>query len=232
MSFSGVSWGYNWGYPANGLSGRFEYLPMLWGNPTGNTQYVSAWTAEAQSAYSQGSSHLLSFNEPDINGISPQDAAKAYITYMNPYASHYQLGAPAVTNGGGTTGLGWLQSFLNACNGQCHIDFVPIHWYNEHTQVQDFVSHLQQAQNIAGGRPIWLTEFEGTCGGNSCADGLQAQFLRTVLPWLDSQAWIARYAYFGVFNGLLVNNGQLSQAGHEYGGEGRINGTAPTSLVA
>ena len=33
----------------------------------------------------------------------------------------------------------------------------------------------------------------------------QITFLETVMPWLDTTDWIQRYAYFGVFNGSLVD---------------------------
>jgi hypothetical protein len=57
--------------------------------------------------------------------MNPQDAAQAYIDYINPYYDRAYLGAPAVTNGPG--GLQWLQDFLNAYGGRCNIDFIPIH---------------------------------------------------------------------------------------------------------
>ena len=125
--YSDVTWGYNWGYPSQGLSSRFEYVPMLWGNPTGNPSYISGWEAEVSAAASSGTQHLLAFNEPDINNLSPADAATAYQNYMQPYAGQFQLGAPAVTNGGAPTGLTWLDQFLGNCTS-CRIDFVPIHW--------------------------------------------------------------------------------------------------------
>lgn len=70
----------------------------------------------------------MSFNEPDESSqsnLSPADAATAYMTYMQPFASKAKLGSPAVSNGGGTMGLSWLSSFMTACSG-CQIDFVSI----------------------------------------------------------------------------------------------------------
>lgn len=72
----------------------------------------------------------MSFNEPDDSSqsdLTPEAAAAAYKTYMQPYAGKAKLGAPAVTNGGGSMGLDWLAAFLDACDG-CTIDFVAIHW--------------------------------------------------------------------------------------------------------
>ena len=59
--------------------------------------------------------------------------------------------------------------------------------------------------------PIWLTEF-GTTDGND------ESFISTVLPWLDSQSFVERYAYFMAENGKLLSGTGLSAAGQKYGG--------------
>lgn len=70
-----------------------------------------------------------SFNEPDLDtqsNISPQDAAKAWQTYIQPLAGSAKLVSPAVTNGvkaasGAPMGVAWLKEFVAACDG-CTID--------------------------------------------------------------------------------------------------------------
>ena len=227
--FPSITWGYNWGFPSNGLSTSLEYVGMLWGNPTGNQGYITNWNNYVATASQQGTKHLLAFNEPDINNLSPQDAATAWKTFMEPHRGTYQLGAPAVTNGGGATGLAWLQSFLNACSG-CTLAFVPLHWYNNYDQVADFANHVQQAHSVAGNRPLWITEFQGTNGN----DAQQIQFIKTVVPWLDSLSYVARYAYFGACNPCSLvnsNNNGISDIGTEFATISNVNGTTPTSLV-
>lgn len=61
--------------------------------------------------------------------------------------------------------------------------------------------------------PIWITEFQ--CYGD---DSQQAAFLNDVIPWLDSQDYVERYAYFGVFPDYLLNDAgnALSEAGQAY----------------
>lgn len=51
------------------------------------------------------------------------------------------------------------------------------------------------------GKPVWVTEF----GLTSATDADIATFLTTNLAWLDSQSFVQRYAYFGDFEGYLVN---------------------------
>jgi hypothetical protein len=157
-----------------------------------------------------------SFNEPDIASqasMSPAQAAAFYKQYMNPYASRASLGAPAVTNSGNAgQGLDWLQQFLNACGGSCEIDFFPVHWYDSTGNVAYFKKHMLAAREVAGGKPVWLTEF----AMNDASQEAQANFIKQVVPWLDAQDWVARYAYFGVFENMMIMEGQLSQSGNAY----------------
>lgn len=63
---------------------------------------------------------------------------------------------------------------------------------------------------MAGGRPIWLTEFQP-----SGSDAEQAKFLGAMLPWLDDKSnGVERYAYFKV--DTMVNGGGLTETGTTY----------------
>ncbi|KAE8440333.1 hypothetical protein EG329_008669 [Mollisiaceae sp. DMI_Dod_QoI] len=110
-----------------------EYIPMLWGN---SAEHTSNWVSDVNQALSRGTTHLLAFNEPDkCSG-----------------------GGSSVSNG--PTGLPWLTQFLKLCTG-CHIDFIPIHWYDEATNVAYFKSYIGQVKTIARdtdkvGKPICI----------------------------------------------------------------------------
>src|ERR1700761_6186442 len=68
-----VTWGYNWGWPSNGLDSSFEFVPMLWGVPNAADP---DWTNAAEAA-----KNVLTFNEPDLGSqanIIPSVAAAAY----------------------------------------------------------------------------------------------------------------------------------------------------------
>lgn len=207
---SQVSWGYNWDSDSAGLSSSFNYVPLLWG-----LSHTDVWNSRATSAIANGATHLMSFNEPDMTSqanMSPEDAASAYKTYMMPFAGKAKLGAPAVTNGGGSMGLNWLAAFLEACDG-CQIDFVTIHWYDSASNTAYFKEHVQNATDVAGGKPVWVTEFAPT-GSPSNAD--ISTFLEDVMPWMDSQSFVERYSYFMASDGALISGTEPSTFGQTY----------------
>ncbi|TAQ83797.1 hypothetical protein B7494_g7881 [Chlorociboria aeruginascens] len=212
FSSATISWAYNWGATSAGLSlPGVEYVPLLWGL---SSTYTSSWSSDASAAIAAGSTHLMSFNEPDLStqsNIGYADAAAGYLKYMQPFAGKAKLGAPAVTNGGAPMGLTYLGNFLNACSG-CTIDFVSIHWYDSATNIDYFKSYVAQAYAAGGNRPLWITEF-----GASGSDAEVSTFLETVIPWLDSLNYVERYAYFMASDGILLSSGStLSSIGETY----------------
>lgn len=78
-----------------------------------------------------GANECDSSNEPDNAGqanLSPQDTATVYKRYMQQFKGQALLATPAVTNGGGSTGLNFLGEFLENCQ-DCHFDMINIHHY-------------------------------------------------------------------------------------------------------
>lgn len=210
-----ISWAYNWGNAPDGtVPSGVQYIPMLWG---GDSSRGKAFAAAAASAVAAGADTLLGFNEPDLaaqaNMLDPTTAVAPWKQYMEPLKCTARLAAPAVTNGGSPMGLTWLKGFLSACSG-CTIDVVPIHWYDSATNIAYFKQYISDAYAAGGNRPLWITEF-----GASGSDAEVATFLGTVLPWLDSNPMVERYAYFmaGAGNGLLLSSAtQLSTIGQAY----------------
>jgi hypothetical protein len=132
---------------------------------------------------------------------------------FQPYAGKVSLVSPAVTNGPAPMGLAYLKSFISSCQG-CTIDACAVHWYDSATNIQYFKNYVTDAISACGGKPIWLTEF-----GASGSDDQVVSFLGEVLPWMDSNPGVARYAYFMTAKGssYLVNNGGgLSKIGQAY----------------
>ncbi|KKA23149.1 hypothetical protein T310_2875 [Rasamsonia emersonii CBS 393.64] len=208
---TGSSWAYNWNFAAGGsMPSGVEYVPMLWG-----TKMFDGWDNAVQQALSSGSKHILGFNEPDMSSqanMSPSEAVQYYKQYITPYADKAELGSPAVTNSGSSgQGLSWLSEFLDGCGGSCGQSFIAIHWYNDASQVEDFKNHVNSAISLAaqhGINKVWITEFGAT--GDAAS---QVSFLEQVLPWLDSQEAVERYAYFMVAQGTLLSGDALSQIG-------------------
>lgn len=239
-----VTWTYNWWSamsPSNHLSSA-EYVPMLWSNASDLT---SVWSSNVAAMRTQGSKHLLGFNEPDLciagAGSSCMDlsyAVSTWKTYMQPYAGSMLLGAPAVTNGGSPLGLTWLSKFMSACT-DCTFDFIPVHWYsNKNAGLTYLKSHIEAVRKVANGKPIWITEF-GLTDDYTSAELIS--FLTEAMAWLDAQSDIARYAYFWDAPGtnwLIDTDGKsLSAAGKLYFGanapsdedDGTCSDTASTS---
>jgi hypothetical protein len=185
-------------------------VPLLWGL---GSQFTNNWISAATKAIASGSKHLMCFNEPDLStqsNLSPEAAAAGYQQYMSPFAGKALLGSPAVTNGGGSMGLTWLGSFFDACSN-CQIDFVPIHWYNG-GDATAFMDYIDQAYVTSKGKPLWITEFQGS--GDASA---QNAFLEAVIPQLDASDKVARYAYFMAGDGVLLSSGStLSQLGQTF----------------
>jgi hypothetical protein len=189
---------------------------MLWGQKS-----VSNWKSAAASAIAAGAKHALSFNEPDLGeqaNMDPATAAKLHIDNMNPLSSQgLSIGSPAVTNGAGTSplmGIDWLNEFFSACAGNCKVDFVAFHWYDQAANLPYFKTHVQNVINAAaqnGVSKVWLTEF-----GASGSDSEVANFISEATSFLDSTPAVERYAYFMCSDGILVKGNSLSTIGSAY----------------
>jgi hypothetical protein len=207
VSSPAVSWGYNWGSSSSGLSDSVKFIPTLWGP---KSEFTNDWSKNAQSAIDSGSTHLFSFNEPDLSeqaNLSPSEAAAAYKEYMEPFAGKAKLCAPSVTNGGGSMGLSWLSSFLESCS-DCTIDCVNIHWYDSAENTEYFKKHVNDAADIASGKQIFISEFAATG-----SDDQITTFLEEVMPWMDSNDAVGGYAYFMAGEGKLVSGNEQSTIG-------------------
>ena len=58
------------------------------------------WVSDVDNAISRGAKHILSFNEPDLAteaNMTPLEAAKAYLQWIQPFAGRVKLGAPAAS---------------------------------------------------------------------------------------------------------------------------------------
>lgn len=213
-----IGWTYNWfSEPEGTFSGtsKVAYYPMMWG--TKDPWLTSIWSANAKKAIANGATHLLGFNEPDLGdqaAMTVAQAVTAWRTYMEPFAGQAKLVAPAITNGGAPAGVQYMKDFLAACTG-CHIDAVAMHWYDQAWNVGYFKNYFTDAMTTFK-KPIWITEFAGS---GTAAERIT--FIKTVVPWLNAQAGIERYAIFGNFEGSaasgnLITNGVLNDVGKAY----------------
>ncbi|KAG0648142.1 hypothetical protein D0Z07_6002 [Hyphodiscus hymeniophilus] len=205
-----VSWAYNWASSTASIPSGLEFVPILWST---EDSFTSVWNANAA-----GASHLMSFNEPDFSGQANMNVSAAvdgYMEYLQPYVEKgVSVGTPAVTNGGAPMGLTYLGNFISGLSDAGgSYDFCSIHWYDSATNIDYFKSYMQQASTTCGaGKKLWITEF-----GVTGSDDEQNTFLQTVLPWLDEQDYVERYAFFMVAPGNLISSGtSLSTLGSTY----------------
>ncbi|PWY91832.1 hypothetical protein BO94DRAFT_380945 [Aspergillus sclerotioniger CBS 115572] len=212
-----VSWAYDWNMYADGsLPSNVEYVPMLWG-----TKMFTGWLAAIEVALASGSNYILGFNEPDASSqaaMTASDAASSYKKYITPYSGKAKLVTPAVTSS--TTegeGLSWMKSFLSDCS-ECDMSVLAVHWYgNTADEFKTFVQEAMQVADDYGLEETWVTEFaltsDSTAGGDTTSG---ADFLDEVLPWLDSQSGVGRYAYFMCADGYMLSGEELSASGKSY----------------
>lgn len=204
---SKIDWLYDWGQTNIAANDEFPFYVMQWnGGGIGNL---------ASAVSSQKSTVVLGFNEPDNAGqanMSPADAASLWKQYIQPLkAQGVKLVTPAVTNGG--SGLAWMDQFFGNCTG-CTADAVAIHWYGGWTgDLEPFVESFEKYN-----KPIWLTEFG--LSWNAGADSYQ-EFLPLALDYLDNNANVEKYAFFGAFysggaEDMINANGTLNALGQIY----------------
>ncbi|MCJ1470860.1 hypothetical protein MMC07_009507 [Pseudocyphellaria aurata] len=161
---------------------------------------------------------VFASNEPDNAGqanLSPQNAANVYKQYMMPLKGlGAGLGTPAVTNGVGTTGLNYLENFVNSCQG-CTFDFINVHHYVSRrdctvdqavaavkTHIDINIPAVQAKHTQLQGLPICIGEFWIT----DATDAEGADYLRKLLPYLDNHPNVACYqAFGGLWKGHFIN---------------------------
>ena len=219
-TFEKISWLGDWysGPPTN-LPSSIEFVPQNYGR---QSDVNGEWTSNAKKAVAAGDKYFLSFGEPGTPNaqlyMDPQDAVTLFMQKMQPYAEQgVSIGAPGTLQN--DQDFAWLSSFLDLCDkAGCKIGFLAMHWFwtAETDHVQGFKDTLTKNVALAKGKPVWVDNFQAA---GSMED--QMDFLKEVVPWLDSQEDVARYAYVPVDRGngqgfLNDGDGTLSELGKLY----------------
>jgi hypothetical protein len=139
----------------------------------------------------QGFQTIFTLNEPDINGITPPQAAAWYKQNINPLPIKKSL--PAVTSSQDPgKGLDWLTQMVAACAGQCSFDYINLHHYG--TSLDQFKAHVLDANKRFPGKQIVITEFalQNPAGGQAA----QIAFYKQAFPFLDSSPFVTMYFPF------------------------------------
>lgn len=215
-------WAYNWDQKPETLDPRYDFIPMLWGRGPhdANNDFFDSWHSSASKAVANGAKALLSFNEPDNKNqanMSPAEAAKHHVQYMNPFSGQALIGAPAITNSNlPGEGLGWLESWVQECKTQhCKYDMCTLHWYDHPSAFDKLFETLEKVHKICNDKPVWLTEFAPV----EATAEQTVEFLSQAIPKLESLDYLDAYAYFMVGTNslqLLSSNSALSDIGAKY----------------
>ena len=102
---------------------------------------------------------MFTLNEPDINGISPSQAATWYKQHINSLPTKKAL--PAITSSGSKNqGLDWLNQMVSACAGGCSFDYINLHWYGpDFATFQSYVNQVHKAFPVRLAHQILVAVF-------------------------------------------------------------------------
>jgi Glycosyl hydrolase catalytic core/Secretion system C-terminal sorting domain len=210
------SWLYDWGGDDESIPNR-EFVPMAWGNGASIETFVDRLAAKTAVTC------FLAFNEPDNVSQSNIATGVAVPAYKKLLRSGYRMGSPATKEEGFKT---WLQEFTTLANQDTlRIDFVAVHWYDwgnwsttpnpnpdANALFNRFKNYINNVYNLYG-KPIWVTEFNANTNRSTAT---HEAFMALVLPWLEADPRIERYAYFFEKNSPASVSGILTPLGTIY----------------
>lgn len=221
------AWYYTWGGDRpNPAPSGVEFVPMEWGY-YGNANNGSVnWLNSKKSQ--PGVTTFLGFNEPDHTDQAnlSVDAALEGFSLMSNLG--IPIGSPACADDNSS----WMRDFMNRANGinptthlGYRIDYVCIHCYSRNPN--DFIGYVNYIHNLYG-KPVWVTEFGPAdwSGTNPVSVAECMNYMRVVVPWLNSQSYVQRYAWYSgsapggnwtlSSAGLVYDNGVLTAMGQLY----------------
>lgn len=141
--------------------------------------------------------HVQYLNEPEYLGVSATDAAASWRSKILPLRQQYGAKLIGVGTSSSNEGIAYQDAFMGALGATEKPDYVGIHYYTTDGQPVDTEvawgqNYLTEAHNKYG-LPLIVNEIASTS-----RDPAQVkQFSDTFKAWMDSQDWIAEYAFFG-----------------------------------
>ncbi|KAM7213950.1 Glycosyl hydrolase catalytic core domain containing protein [Rhypophila decipiens] len=228
-----ATWSYNWGGVTNAPA--FQQIPMCHGPGWDcDSDRILRRIAE-----NRDTPYVLGYNEPDFprgyGGVEASPQA-AYDNWGNDMFKFNDRGAklvcPAISsyntkNGfmGYESGLQWLRKFASIGNNpsQFRCSAQAIHWYgwdgeSIQDQAKSFMKYVEEAHREVNDifrkeMPLWITEFAPEPRNHADKANRMAQFLNIVVPWLDRQDYVHRYAPFWAEDMVDLGSRQPNAAG-------------------
>lgn len=244
LAYVGASWYYTW--TAVGIPGApGEFVPLL---QYPQNAADDAVLARDLAAIPAGTVHLLGFNEPDLGPRLPDPPtpkeAEAVLRRLLPLLSGAAavgplVGTPALASPViGSAPAPWLSEYVG---DGAPADFLTAHFYpafalDPRDAPADAAAKIERAvrtvadgvktlENAYPGKELWITEMglmdlaAGPGRPARFGAGEEACFMAQVLPLLDADPRVARYAWFSddpqaprphdaVLPGALYSNGR------------------------
>ena len=213
-------WHYSWGanVSENEPDG-IEYVPMKWGGALSDDKIAELiqWRDEGKIKY------LMGYNEPDNADQSNMlvDDAIAFWSKLE------QVGVPLVSPSAVQYDNAWMQEFMQKADAQgLRIDYLGFHSYGG-ANATAFLNKVEAAYQKYG-KPIWITEFAvadwnaTTHEENIWTPAQVLDFMKEVLPELESRNYVFRYSWFDSGNAVLWSsalyddNNELTALGEYY----------------
>jgi Glycosyl hydrolase catalytic core len=173
------------------------------------------------------SKRMLAFNEPDNTDQSNLSLDKVVEGWAGLATTKAQLGSIATLYADNA----YMQSFMDTVSTNClRLDFITVHWYGG-ANAASFKTHVTNVYKMYGRKyKLFINEFAPadwtatTVAGNKWSQAKVLDFMKEVVPWLESKSFIMAYAWFpfkqdfaaGSSSALFDLQGNLTPLGKYY----------------
>ncbi|KAL9934147.1 hypothetical protein V8E36_007229 [Tilletia maclaganii] len=215
-----IQWYHHW--QDGPISGAPGYVPTFWGPAKWDK-----WNQRKQEMNRNLPTRLLAFNEPDIKSqanMDPQYAAQVYAAEICPWQRRgVKVSTPQIV----WDYDGWMDPFLRALRARsdgCEPDFLAIHWYGRKNEIEKLKAFVRKG-HAKYNKYVWITEM-GLMSSSGPDTGENENFLRAALKWIDSQDYVTRVTWTGVFPVDNPPDSFLSRFGAMFRSDGSLRSLA------
>ncbi len=242
-----VSWNYSWNMHLIDLQpADVEFTPMVFGGmpsqPQDAPKRLTDQLAQVVTPHVRAGKikRLLGPNEPDRKEHGNMTVEQTLAIWPAMESVGVPLCSPSCANTEGTdakdeanqgTGGNWMPTFMREADRLgLRIDYIGTHAYPG-PNANAFKVKLRRIYEKYGHRPLLITEFavaDWSTGGDITKHRFTPaqvlKFAKEVLPWMESQDWIAGYAWFpfrtdsphGTSAALFDTHNKLTALGRYY----------------
>ena len=216
-----TAWGYDWARNTDNKGKDFVYVPMQhregWPNLGTLHKKYREWNAKNKSSF------LLGFNEPDRPDQANMSVTRAIELWPRLMAMDIPLVSPACAQGGENW---WLNDFMDQHDGRGYrCEYAGGHWYSG-PSVDNLFNHINNVQNQANGRPVWLTEFsvvDWSGGSGNWSEESNYNFILEFLWRAESKNNLEKYAIFIFTGGVPTNPWDLTNPRSNFSQNGSLH---------